>query len=333
MGVFWTVTNEGFAKPVTLSADPSGILEGFVYYNDTLKVWRMFNGTIFISMSSAAADLQGVTDIGATTTNAISLTGAATLTLPAGASIGEFSIDDTFGGNSDAAVPTEKATKTLHDSHANLTSNPHTVTAAQVGNTIAQWNANEIQGNAVLAGTPNDGDVYAFVAANSRFEATAQGGTTPWIFEASNSGTTVTQNTFVGFSSLTPRKLWLLRVRIKNTSGSSSTDIHVRVNNDAAAGRYSSLGVTSGGVWSWLSNDKLDIRNVGSLTECSFDIIIDGRKNRFQSMTYMNPTGGSADVRRGVFGTWKGEADVTILTFTALSVTFDFDAQLFYWDG
>ena len=58
MGVLWTVTNEGFAKPVTLSADPAGILEGFVYYNSVLKTWRMFNGTIFISMSG---DITGVT--------------------------------------------------------------------------------------------------------------------------------------------------------------------------------------------------------------------------------------------------------------------------------
>ena len=37
MGVLWKVTKEGWVKPVTLSADPAGVLEGFAYYNNVLK--------------------------------------------------------------------------------------------------------------------------------------------------------------------------------------------------------------------------------------------------------------------------------------------------------
>ena len=42
------------------------------------------------------------------------------LELPSGTSITEFSIDDTLAGNSDNAVPTEKAVKTYADTKASL---------------------------------------------------------------------------------------------------------------------------------------------------------------------------------------------------------------------
>jgi hypothetical protein len=62
-------------------------------------------------------------------------------------------------------------------SHVANTSNPHSVTAAQVGNTTAQWNANKLQGVDVHTTAPTDGQVLAYVAANSRYEpATPSGG-------------------------------------------------------------------------------------------------------------------------------------------------------------
>jgi t-SNARE complex subunit (syntaxin) len=42
--------------------------------------------------------------------------------------------------------------------HTSNTSNPHSVTAAQVGNTVAQWNAQKLQGRIVDFQLPNDGD-------------------------------------------------------------------------------------------------------------------------------------------------------------------------------
>jgi hypothetical protein len=42
-------------------------------------------------------------------------------------------------------------------SHVGATGNPHSVTAAQVGNATAQWNANKLQGTSVNASAPADG--------------------------------------------------------------------------------------------------------------------------------------------------------------------------------
>lgn len=50
------------------------------------------------------------------------------------------------------------------DAHANDTTNPHNVTAAQVGNTTAQWNANQLQGRSVSAATPSDTQALAWDA-------------------------------------------------------------------------------------------------------------------------------------------------------------------------
>lgn len=54
------------------------------------------------------------------------------------------------------------ALSTSLSAHTTNTSNPHSVTAAQVGNTTAQWNANQLQGKAISSTTPTDGQVLAF---------------------------------------------------------------------------------------------------------------------------------------------------------------------------
>ena len=64
----------------------------------------------------------------------------------------------------------------LNNAHRVSTSNPHSVTASQVGNTTAQWNANEIQGVDVHTTAPTDGQVLKYVAANSRYEAQDESG-------------------------------------------------------------------------------------------------------------------------------------------------------------
>jgi hypothetical protein len=46
--------------------------------------------------------------------------------------------------------------------HTGNTSNPHNTTAAQVGNTTAQWNANQIQGIEVSTTSPTNGQVLKF---------------------------------------------------------------------------------------------------------------------------------------------------------------------------
>lgn len=52
-----------------------------------------------------------------------------------------------------------RATTTSLNTHTANTSNPHSVTAAQVGNATAQWNANKLQGQTVSATVPTAGQV------------------------------------------------------------------------------------------------------------------------------------------------------------------------------
>lgn len=56
---------------------------------------------------------------------------------------------------------------TDYTSHLTNTSNPHSVTAAQVGNGTAQWNANKIQGDNVTISSLGDGEVLQYVAAST----------------------------------------------------------------------------------------------------------------------------------------------------------------------
>lgn len=55
------------------------------------------------------------------------------------------------------------------DSHIDSTANPHNVTATQVGNTVAQWNANQIQGFNVSSATPTDGQSLVYDALNAEW--------------------------------------------------------------------------------------------------------------------------------------------------------------------
>lgn len=109
------------------------------------------------------------------------------------------SINDAGSGTTDLwsadKITTQLATKAASadlTSHTGNTSNPHSVTAAQVGNGTAQWNANKIQGVDVnsLAGI-SDGQILKYVAANSRFElaSDATGGGGGEANTASNVGT------------------------------------------------------------------------------------------------------------------------------------------------
>lgn len=58
------------------------------------------------------------------------------------------------------------------DSHIGSTLNPHNVTAAQVGNATAQWNANQLQGNSISSGTPSNGQALVWSDSYSAWRAT-----------------------------------------------------------------------------------------------------------------------------------------------------------------
>ena len=82
--------------------------------------------------------------------------------------VDEASIDHTnisnIGTNSHATI----------DTHLANTSNPHTVTAAQVGNGTAQWNADKLQGRDVWTAAPNDGDMLIWDNGNTRWTPSKQ---------------------------------------------------------------------------------------------------------------------------------------------------------------
>lgn len=65
------------------------------------------------------------------------------------------------------------------DTHIADTANPHGVTAAQVGNTTAQWNANQLEGNTLNIGTPGapeDGYTITWDNTAGEFILSAGGG-------------------------------------------------------------------------------------------------------------------------------------------------------------
>lgn len=53
-------------------------------------------------------------------------------------------------------------THTQIDDHMSNTNNPHSVSATQIGNDVAQWNANKIQNINVQNGVPNNGDILIY---------------------------------------------------------------------------------------------------------------------------------------------------------------------------
>jgi hypothetical protein len=61
--------------------------------------------------------------------------------------------DTEVGNHTDVAANT---------THRGLSNNPHTVTAAQVGNATAQWNADKIQDRDISASAPSSGQVLAW---------------------------------------------------------------------------------------------------------------------------------------------------------------------------
>ncbi|MCW5317947.1 hypothetical protein GTQ43_30515 [Nostoc sp. KVJ3] len=68
------------------------------------------------------------------------------------------------------------ASTTSLTSHTIDTSNPHSTTAAQVGNTTAQWNASKIQGVDVISTAPTNGQILTYNSTTSKWTPTTSSG-------------------------------------------------------------------------------------------------------------------------------------------------------------
>ena len=76
-------------------------------------------------------------------------------------------IEAAVGATADAALAAANAAQADADTalaHVNASNNPHNVTASQVGNTVAQWNASHVQGVEFMSGTPAQGYMWAYDA-------------------------------------------------------------------------------------------------------------------------------------------------------------------------
>ncbi|ULP73408.1 hypothetical protein [Nodularia sphaerocarpa] len=74
---------------------------------------------------------------------------------------------------------TSASSNTTVTNHVTATNNPHSVTAAQVGNDTAQWNADRLRGVNISTTAPTNGQVLTYSLANTRWEpqTSAAGGT------------------------------------------------------------------------------------------------------------------------------------------------------------
>jgi hypothetical protein len=115
------------------------------------------------------------TRIGAVVAEDGDYTGSQVTNVPAGNIIAvevQAAINE-LDGNDD----TQQTAIDLNTSHRSNTSDPHNVTASQVGNTVAQWNANKLDDIDIvdLSGISN-GEVLAFNGSSGDFEPVANGG-------------------------------------------------------------------------------------------------------------------------------------------------------------
>jgi len=84
------------------------------------------------------------------------VTASTNLTLAAGATVTEFSIDGTLGGNSDAAVPTEKAVKTYVDAQIATTDDHNELNGIQGGDSTNRYHLDLVQYNGLTDGGSTD---------------------------------------------------------------------------------------------------------------------------------------------------------------------------------
>lgn len=126
------------------------------------------------------------------------------------------------------------------DTHVASTSNPHSVTASQVGNGTAQWNADKIQSRTVASTAPSDGQVLTWNNGASQWApATPTGGGASLVYEYSVSEgiSTTTSTTFVSKLSHTTtmslnasKKYWCYwQCEAGNTVATSASEVRFRV--------------------------------------------------------------------------------------------------------
>lgn len=84
--------------------------------------------------------------------------------------------DSTYSALAHTHSGTYEAANANIQSHISNTSNPHSTTAAQVGNATAQWNADKIQGVNVHTAAPSNAQVLTYSSANTRWEAATPSG-------------------------------------------------------------------------------------------------------------------------------------------------------------
>ena len=88
-----------------------------------------------------------------------------------------------------AQIPSTIARASDLTTHTSATNNPHNTTAAQVGNTTAQWNANQIQGRSVSSTAPTNGQAIVWNSTSSTWQPGTISGSGE-INTASNVGST-----------------------------------------------------------------------------------------------------------------------------------------------
>lgn len=175
-----------------------------------------------------------------------------------------------IGSNTHAQIDTHIADSTIHftqasidhtaiqnigvnthaqiDSHISSTANPHGVTAAQVGNTTAQWNANSIEGNLTnvgVLGAGQDGQALVWDNATSRFITAAV--SSPSIYTSDDtigSGRVATITDFLRFAggrldlSTTTDGFLMPRLTTAQMNAIAAPDTHLLIFNTDLNGIY-----------------------------------------------------------------------------------------------
>lgn len=195
----------------TITANLTGNVTGALTGNATTASDGLTSasGTAPLTLSLAAKALTGsVADASAGAKGVVQLTNdlGGTATAPSVANVGGQTAANVAAGavlaNAATASPTI-STIVKRDASGNFSAN--VITAALTGNATTATNVTmggdatgnssaatvtRIQGNPVLAGTPTDGQIYQYVAANGRFEAKTFTGTGTVTSVAASGGTT-----------------------------------------------------------------------------------------------------------------------------------------------